>query len=152
MEDNLEVSRLKENELNEQIKQFQIEIALVYEKLKEVEKDRDDNLHNISDHHRGKISELKKEREDLEKKYEELTILYEESKKRLEGLNNELKKSQSLSSKLEEDFIATCEKLKDEGNRNRELEGKIEIQINNFTNQISNLKKLSKEEESKLVQ
>lgn len=152
LEGNLEISQLREDELNEQIRQLQIEISLVHKKLKEVETDRDNNYSSIKNHHKGKMSELEEERNGLVKKYEELVILYEENDKQLKKLNDELERSQSLSNKLKEDFIAACEELKDERNKNHELERKLETQTSDFTDQVLSLEKLSREEKRQLIQ
>src|SRR5438128_10697785 len=63
LKENLEVSQLKENELNEQITRLKSEITEVNKKIKEVKIDRKDNHSDILNHNQEEIQKLKKERD-----------------------------------------------------------------------------------------
>ena len=88
LKENLEVSQLKENELNEQITRLKSEITEVNKKIKEVKIDRKGNHSAILNYHQEEIQKLKKERDELLKNHQTLTTLYEKNNQQLAKSSN----------------------------------------------------------------
>jgi len=149
----LEVSQLKGSELNKQITQLQNELAEVHKKLEEVKRDRDNNHHVILNHHQGKIKELEKERNELLRKHQTLTTLYEENSQQLTRLKRKFKNEEAFNKVLETKFLNAClkidlltEKLKEGREKNYKLEQEIEKMVNEFEIKIFSLKTTSTKE------